>query len=155
MTKKHTFTATIKNAGGGGAFVENPFDVEQAFGSKRPKIKAMIEGIPYRGTLVRMGGECHMLIILKAIREQIGKTFGDKVKVMVELDANPRLVLVPADLKKPFKDEPEVKAFFDKLSYIHQREYVMWIEEARRPETRAARVAKSIEMLKRKRKGLS
>jgi hypothetical protein len=31
--KKHTFTATIKNAGGGGAFVEVPFDVEKAFGS--------------------------------------------------------------------------------------------------------------------------
>jgi hypothetical protein len=28
MTKKHTFTATIQNAGGGGAFVEVPLDVE-------------------------------------------------------------------------------------------------------------------------------
>jgi hypothetical protein len=155
MTKKHTFTATIKNAGGGGAFVEIPFDVEQVFHSKRPKIKAMIEGIPYRGTLVRMGGECHMLIILKAIREQIGKTFGEKVNVTVELDTDSRLVLVPADLKKTFKGEPDVKSFFDKLSYTHQREYARWIEEARRPETRLARVAKSIEMLKRKRKGLS
>jgi len=43
MPKKHTFTATIQNAGGGGAFVEIPFDVEKEFGSKRPKIKAMIE----------------------------------------------------------------------------------------------------------------
>ena len=33
MPKKHTFTATIIDAGGGGAFVEVPFDVEAAFGS--------------------------------------------------------------------------------------------------------------------------
>jgi hypothetical protein len=26
MPNKHTFTATIQNAGGGGAFVEVPFD---------------------------------------------------------------------------------------------------------------------------------
>ena len=81
MNKKHTFTATIIDAGGGGAFVEAPFNVEEAFGSKRPKIKALIEGVPYRGTLVRMGSEKHLLLILKSIREQIGKTFGDEVKV--------------------------------------------------------------------------
>src|SRR5512138_3103843 len=99
MSKKHTFTATIQNAGGGGAFVEIPFDVEAAFGSKRPKIKAMIEGVPYRGTLVRMGGPNHMLIILKGIREQIGKSFGDEVKVTVEVDDEERVITVPAELK--------------------------------------------------------
>lgn len=29
--KKHTFAAVIQDAGGGGAFVEVPFDVEKAF----------------------------------------------------------------------------------------------------------------------------
>ena len=86
MTKKQTFTATIIDAGNGGAFVEVPFDVEAAFGSKKPKVKALIEGVPYRGTLVRMGSEKHLLLILKSIREQIGKTFGDEVKVSVEAD---------------------------------------------------------------------
>jgi len=51
MTKRQTFKAIIQNAGGGGAFVEVPFDVERFFGSKRPKVKAMIEGVSYRGTL--------------------------------------------------------------------------------------------------------
>src|SRR5574341_1772635 len=92
MTQKHTFTATIQNAGGGGAFVEVPFDVEAAFGSKKPKVKAMIEGVPYRGLLTRMGGPNHLLIILKGIREQIGKTFGDEVQVTVEPDTEPRLI---------------------------------------------------------------
>ena len=55
MTKKHTFKATIQNAGGGGTFVEVPFDVEKAFGSKKPKVKAIIDGVPYRGTLVQNG----------------------------------------------------------------------------------------------------
>ena len=148
MPKKQTFTATIKNAGGGGAFVEVPFDVEAAFGSKRPKVKAMFEGVPYRGILTRMGTERHLLIILKEIREQIGKTFGDEVTITVEPDNSPRVIEVPAELEKSFKGEKEAKAFFDKLSYTHRREYVTWINEAKREETRQNRIVKTIEMLK-------
>jgi hypothetical protein len=152
MPKKQTFTATIQNAGGGGAFVEVPFDVEAVFGSKKPKVKAMIEGVPYRGILTRMGTEYHMLIILKGIREQIGKTFGDEVRITVEPDTEPRVIEVPADLKKAFRTEKDAKALFEKLSYTHQREYVMWINEAKREETRQNRIAKTVEMLKQGKK---
>ncbi len=148
MPKKHTFTATIQNVGGGGGFVEVPFDVEEAFGSKRPKVKAMIEGVPYRGILTRMGTERHLLIILKGTREQIGKSFGDEVKITVEPDTEPRVIEVPAELRKAFKVEKEAKTFFDKLSYTHQREYVTWINEAKREETRQNRIVKTIGMLK-------
>lgn len=149
MTKKQTFSAVIQNAGGGGAFVEVPFDVEAAFGSKKPKVKAMIEGVPYRGILTRMGTAHHILIILKEIRAQIGKSFGDEVRVTIEPDTEPRVIEVPAELKKAFKTQKEAKAFFDKLSYTHQREYVMWINEAKREETRLNRIVKAIEMLKK------
>jgi hypothetical protein len=154
MPKKQTFTGRIQNAGGGGGFVEIPFDVEKVFGSKRPKIRALIEGIPYRGTLVRMGGEHHMLIILKGIREQVGKTFGDEVKIVVEADTEPRQVEIPADLMKEFKKNKDAKALFDKLAYTHQREYVRWIEEAKREETRSNRIVKTIDMLKKGKRSL-
>jgi hypothetical protein len=154
MSNKQTFTAVIQNAGGGGAFVEVPFDVEKEFGSKRPKVKALIEGVPYRGILTRMGTEYHMLIVLKEIREQIGKTFGDEVTITVEPDTEPRMIDVPAELKKAFKAEREAKAFFEKLSYTHQREYVTWINEAKREETRQKRILKTIEMLKEGKRGV-
>jgi len=153
MAKKHTFTAVIQNtsgASGGGAFVEVPFDVEKAFGSKRPEVKAMIEGVPYRGLLVRMGGPNHILIILKNIREQIGKSFGDGIKVSVEMDVEERVAIVPAELRRVFKVEKEAKAVFEKLSYTHQKEYVAWINEAKKEETRQNRIVKTIEMLKQK-----
>jgi hypothetical protein len=154
MPKKQIFTGRIQNAGGGGGFVEIPFDVEKVFGSKRPKIRALIEGVPYRGTLVRMGGEHHMLLILKGIREQVGKTFGDEVKVVVEADTEPRRVEIPEDLLKEFKKNKDAKALFDKLAYTHQREYVRWIEEAKREETRSNRIVKTIEMLKKGKRSL-
>jgi hypothetical protein len=154
MTKKQTFTAIIQNAGGGGAFVEVPFDVEAEYGSKRPKVKALIEGVPYRGILTRMGTDCHILGIRKEIREQVGKTIGDEVTVMVEPDADPRLIEVPADLMKELKKDKEAKALFDKLSYTHQKEYVNWVTEAKKEETRHARIIKTIEMLKKGKRGV-
>jgi len=42
---------------------------------------------------------------------------------------------VPTELKKLFKTEKEAKAFFEKLAYTHQREYVMWINESKRDGT--------------------
>ncbi len=152
MPAKQTFTAVIQNAGGGGAFVEVPFDVEKEFGSKRPKIRALIEGVPYRGILTRMSAECHILGIRKEIREQIGKTIGDEVRITVEPDTEPRLVEVPVNLEKAFRKEKEARIFFEKLSYTHQKEYVTWINEAKKEETRQNRIAKTIEMLKQGKK---
>jgi hypothetical protein len=155
MTNQHTFTATIQNASaaggarGGSAFVEVPFDVVAAFGSKRPKVKALIEGVPYRGILTRMGTECHILGIRKEIREQLGKTFGDEIQITVEPDLEERVVEIPSDLLKELRTDQEAKAFFDKLSYTHRREYVNWVMEAKKEETRQNRIVKTIEMLKK------
>jgi len=148
MSEKHTFYATIENPGGGGAFVRIPFDVEQTFGKKRVPVKATIDGEPYRGTLVRMGEPCHILIVLKEIREKIGKTFGDEVAVTLEEDTEPRVVEVPTDFQQALDRDLDAKAAFQKMSYTHQREYVRVILETKREETRRNRIAKTIEMLK-------
>ena len=150
MTNVHTFRAPIENPGGGGAFIRIPFDVEQAFGKKRVPVKATINGEPYRGTLVRMGVPCHILIVLKEIREKIGKTFSDEVEVTLEEDTELRVVEVPPDFQQALDQDPVAKAAFQKIPYTHQREYVHAIQEAKREETRRSRIAKAIEMLKAK-----
>jgi hypothetical protein len=147
MTPKIRFRAVIEDAGGGGAFVTIPFDVEKTFGKKRVKIKATIEGVPYRGTLVRMGSPNHMLLVLKEIREKIGKSFGDEVVVELEEDLEPRQVDVPSDLKQALQANPKAQSIFNRLSYTHQREYVRWVTEAKRDQTRMDRVQRTIELL--------
>ena len=147
MTPKIRFRAVIEDAGGGGAFVTIPFDVEKTFGKKRVKIKATIEGEPYRGTLVRMGSPNYMLLVLKEIREKIGKSFGDEVVVELEEDLEPRQVDVPADLQQALQANPKAQSIFSRLSYTHQREYVRWVTEAKRDQTRMDRVQRTIELL--------
>ena len=148
MSEKFKFSAVIEDAGGGGAYVRIPFDVEQAFGKKRVQVNATFDGEPYRGLLVRMGEPWHLLIILKGIREKIGKGFGDEVEVTLEEDTEPRVIEIPSALAQALEREPQALAFFDGLAYTHRREYVNWINEAKQETTRQNRVSKTIEMLK-------
>jgi Domain of unknown function (DUF1905)/Bacteriocin-protection, YdeI or OmpD-Associated len=147
MSKSFTFLAVIESEERGGAFVTVPFDVEQAFGKKRVKVKATIDGYPYRGSLVRMGGSCHILGVLKEIRQEIGKGPGDQVQITIEEDTEPREIEIPDDLKRALERNPEAEKFFELLSYSHKREWVNWIQEAKREVTRRERVARAVESL--------
>jgi hypothetical protein len=153
MKEKYTFTAVIENPGGGGAFVRIPFDVEKVFGKKRVPVEVLIDGEAYRGTLVRMGEPCHILIVVKEIRRKIGKEFGDKVEVVLEEDLQPRVVEIPADFQAALEQQPAARDAFNKLAYTHQREHVRAILDAKREETRANRIQKAIELLKQAKKG--
>jgi len=147
MSEKRTFRAIIESAGGGGAYVSIPFDVEQVYGRKRVQVQATIDGEPYRSTLLRMGTPSHFLIVLKEIREKIGKGVGDEVEVILEEDTAPRVVEVPEDLQKVLDRHPKAKEAFDRLSYTHRKEHVNAILAAKKEETRQRRIDNTIKML--------
>jgi hypothetical protein len=141
------FQGEIRAAESGGAFVSFPFDVEKLYGVQgRVPVEATFDGIPYRGSMVRMGSEKHLLLILKDIRERMGKGPGDKIRVTVDLDDKPRTVDLRPDVEAAFK-KAGVLAAFRALAYTHQREHALAIEEAKRAETRKRRIEKAIEAL--------
>jgi uncharacterized protein YdeI (YjbR/CyaY-like superfamily) len=65
----------------------------------------------------------------------------------MEIDDEPRTIEVPADLEQAMAGNEKAKAAFEKLSYTHRREYVEWILEAKKADTRARRIARTIEAL--------
>jgi hypothetical protein len=147
--KKYSFAAKIEPGPEGGAFVTFPYDVEKEFGVKgRVSVKATFEGVAYTGSLMQCGGQQHVLGILKAIREQTGKQLGDTVRVQLWRDESERTVEVPSDLASLMKKHG-VREFFDSLSFTNRKEYSRWITVAKKEETRAARLTKSIDMMRR------
>jgi len=82
------------------------------------------------------------------VREAIGKNPGDSVHVVLKRDDEPREVEIPADLAGLLDENPDVKRWFDGLAYTHRKEYVRWITEAKRQETRDKRLLKAIEMMR-------
>jgi Bacteriocin-protection, YdeI or OmpD-Associated/Domain of unknown function (DUF1905) len=147
--KKYKFTAKIQAGDGGGAYVFFPYDTEKEFGTKgKVPINATFDGVPYAGSLIKYGNPLHMLGMLKAIREKIGKGPGDAVEVVLWKDEALRTIEVPAQFEKLLKREGLLPVF-EKLSYTHRKEYCRWITDAKKEETRLRRLTKAVEMLKK------
>lgn len=143
-----TFDAAIIAGRGGGAGVEIPFSVEEAYGTQgRVKVRATFDGHAYRGSLVPMDG-CHLIGIRKELRRAIAKDVGDTVRVTLVRDMEPRTVTAPPELQAALDAAPDAKERYDALSYTHRREYAEWIAEAKKQETRDRRAAKAVEMLR-------
>ncbi len=150
--KRFEFDAIIRNHEGMKAgYVEFPYDVRNEFNGKgRVKIKAYFDGILYRGSLVNMGGLCHVIGLRKDIQRVLGKNTGDTVHMIVEEDLDERVVEIPEDMNEALGSDKTIFEFFQKLSYSHKRDYVQWIESAKKQETRVSRLQKMIEMLKQR-----
>jgi hypothetical protein len=147
--KRYRFAARIEPGMGGGAGVMFPYDVQQEFGLRGlVPVRSTLDGVPYTGSLCKCGDGGHMLGVLKSIRAQTGKDIGDTIDVVLWRDEAERTVEVPPELATRLKTEG-LLAFFEALSYTHRKEYCRWITEARKEETRQARIAKAVEMLKR------
>lgn len=134
-----------------GAYVEIPFDVEKVYNSKRVKVKATFDDYEYRGSIVNMGG-CYIIGITKDIRNHIQKEAGDIIDVTIEKDEEERVVNPPEKLLGKINSDKEIGEFWNSLSFSMRRKCVMWIESAKKEETRLKRIDTIIEKLKNKEK---
>ena len=140
------FESTVELGGKTATGIPVPDEVIEALGSgKRPPVTITINRHTYRTTAVRMGGR--FLVPLSAEnRTAAGVAAGEDVTVDLEPDTAPREVTVPDDLAAAMDDQ--ARTAYDGLSYTHRKEWVRWVEEAKKPETRAARVEKTVAGLK-------
>jgi Bacteriocin-protection, YdeI or OmpD-Associated/Domain of unknown function (DUF1905) len=141
------FRTTIELAGKTATGLVVPPDVVEALGSgKKPRVTVTIGGHTYRSTVAVYGG-AYMLPLSAENRNAASVAAGDEVEVQLELDTEPRMVEVPADLAAALAEDPAAKDRFDALSYSHQRQHTLAIADAKTPETRARRIAKTIAAL--------
>jgi hypothetical protein len=131
------------------AFFWLPFSVEKEFGSRGlTKVRGTINGQPYRSSLMPAGDGRHCMGLRKELRKKLGVDVGDVVSVTMEPDLEERVIEIPPELASLLDSDPAARAFFDGLSYTHRKEYVQWVTDAKKAETRAARLAKVLPMLR-------
>ena len=140
------FRTTVVLGGKTATGLQVPDDVVEALGAgKRPPVVVTVGGYTYRTTVAPMGGSFWVPLSAEH-REAAGVQADEEVDVSVVLDTAPREVAVPEDLAAAFDDA--VRAQFDALAFSHRKEWVRWIEEAKKPETRTARIEKTVESLR-------
>jgi hypothetical protein len=140
------FRATVELGGKTATGIQVPDEVVEALGSgKRPPVSVTVGGYTYRTTVAPMGGSFWIPLAAEH-REAASLAAGDEVDVTVELDTAPREVALPDDLDTAMDDA--ARTAFQGLAPSHKKEWVRWVEEAKKPETRAARVEKTVESLR-------
>ena len=96
--------------------------------------------------LARMGGE-NLIGLSRAARAEAGVAIGDRVQVIIMADYSERTVEVPDDLRAALATDPQAAAAFERLAPSARKEIVRSITEAKHEQTRAERIAKTIDRL--------
>ena len=147
---KQRFTVELERTGKTATMFRIPFDLEETFGRARPPVKVTIRGHTWRTTPGVYGGVGYV-VVNRAVKAATGVDAPDRVAVVMELDKEPRRVRIPTDLARALADDADAKAAFAGLSFTHRREYVEWVKEAKRPETRRRRIEQTVERVRARR----
>jgi antitoxin component of MazEF toxin-antitoxin module len=140
------FRTTVELGGKTATGLRVPDDVVEALGAgKRPPVAVTVGGHTYRTTVAPMGGAFWVPLAAEH-REAAGVAAGDEVDVRVELDSAPRETPLPDDLDAALDEA--ARSHFHALAPSHRKEWVRWIEEAKKPETRTARIERTAAALR-------
>ena len=141
------FTATAEGRPGGGIAIKLPFDPSAVWGEReRYDVTGTINGHRVRGNLTsRAGG--HVLGLGPAWCR--AGTIVDGVQVVVVLaPEGPQLGAMAEDIATALGAEPAARRFFESLPTFYRKNFMRWIDAAKRPETRAKRIAETVATLK-------
>ncbi len=144
--RETTVIATIEkpNVSGAGCRINvASADVMTVFGKRGrvPVIASFAGGFTFRSSLMPMRG-VHILPLSAEVRLAAGIAEGERVTVKLREDDAVREIEVPADLHAALRASSSgAFAAFEAMSYSHRKEWIAAISEAKRPETRAKRIA--------------
>lgn len=144
MSMQH-FESVIKKSGAR-TLIEIPFDPNQVWGTKqRHYITGSVNGCKVRGPL-GLDGSYYFLSLGAVWLRDNRLDVGAKVDVILSPEG-PQVENMSADIVNALEVNPQAKTFFDSLATFYRRNYIKWIESAKRPETRGKRIDEMISLL--------
>ena len=147
------FDVTAEGRTKGGIAVRLPFDPDAVWGEKdRHYVSGSIAGIGVRGPLSRREDAPYLELGPSWCREGRVKP-GDRVAVVLEPEGPQFDDLVP-EFKDALGADPAARWHFESLATFYRNAFVRSIEDAKRPETRARRIADTVAALRAGRREL-
>jgi len=125
-----------------------PGVVESLGGERRPRVVVTLGGHSWHTRVAILRGR-DLIGLSNANRAAAGVAVGDEVTVGLELDDEPLAVEEPDDVAAALDAAPAARAAFDRLTVSQRKQHVRVVEQAKRAETRAKRVAALVESLGR------
>ena len=82
-------------------------------------------------------------------RDQIAVRAGRGAQVAVALALEgPQVGAMAEDIAAALEANPDARHFFESLATFYRKNFIRWIEGAKRPETRAKRIAETVSTLR-------
>jgi len=142
-----SFSTIVQPDPDGVLLIEVPAHVMAALSEKkRIPVNVTLNGITYRSTIAVYGGKFY-IPARREIRDAAKLAAGKRAHVTLEADTAARTVMVPSDLAKALS-AAKLRPAFDALSFTRRKEHVAQVTEAKRPETRVARIEKVVRALR-------
>lgn len=117
---------------------------EAASTRKRLPVVVRFGEYTYASSLTRQDDGWEFIASLE-FREKTETKIGDVIDVDIVYDTAERTVEVPDDVVEALDAEPGAWAWWDSMPYSHRREIMLYINDAKRPETRAKRIGSMLE----------
>lgn len=140
------FKSTIATAGSK-AYVVVPFDPREVWGKRdRYYVKGSVGGCGIRGLLMPDAGQFVIRLGAAWLRDN-DVPLGVNVDVVLAPDGPQSDALAP-DIAAVLDTDARAAAFFQSVAPFYRKNFIRWIESAKRPETRAARIAEMMGLLR-------
>ena len=149
--RKHRFVGVLYELPTNYAHIMNvaldvPADVSDAFGLRgHVPVVGTADGVELTATLVPVGGGRHRLFLNAAVRGAIGKGAGDPVEVRIRLDRRDRTPETPPELQEALTAGGATAAW-EALAPSRRKECLVWLANAKRDQTRAARIGRIVQI---------
>jgi hypothetical protein len=146
------FEARVESVGPGQSAAWVSLDFPKAASAALPSrgtvpIAGTINGFPFRTSAMPDGKGGHSMMVNKAMREGGNVVPGARVRVEIDVDTASREPVMPPDLKKALAASPKALALWKDITPRARAEWVEHLDQAKKPETRVRRVAKTVERL--------
>ena len=111
-------------------------------------VEGTFNSVPFHATLEPDGKGGHWLKVDRKLRDAAGAEPGDVVSLEIAPIATEPEPEVPTDLRKALATaDPKARAVWSDITPVARRDWIQWIESARREETRLKRIESGCDML--------
>ncbi|MBV7328634.1 YdeI/OmpD-associated family protein [Chloroflexi bacterium TSY] len=143
---EQSFQTTVQKKGSQ-VFIELPFNPNDVWRRKqRHYTHGLINDVRIRSLLKEKDG-VYLISLGAAWRRDSGIEAGDTVTVSLEPEG-PQRETIAKDIADALEQEGAAGEFFDSLATFYRRNYINWVEDAKKPETRSARIIEMVTLLK-------
>ena len=140
------FRAVVERRRQGGIALKLPFDPASAWSEReRYDVTGSVNGRKVRGKLVSRSSGYYLELGLAWCRDD-GPKEGELATVSLEPEG-PQVAAMEDDVASALSEAPGARRFFESLPTFYRKNYMRWIHDAKRPETRAKRVAEMVQLL--------